>query len=85
MPAEDGQEEQQMQIALPKPDTDGGHVISTPVEEIVEEASIRQERAIAIVGDNGAVLTPEQCFNLSDHFNKAGEVLKRYHEDDDGV
>lgn len=85
MSEQDEGEEHRLQIALPKPDVDGGHVISTPVEEIVDEGGVRDERAVTVVGDNGAVLTAEQCFRLSDHFNTAGEVLKRYHEDDDPV
>jgi hypothetical protein len=70
-----------IKIAIPKPDSDGSHVVSASVEELVtEDHHPENGSAMVIVGDLGGVLTPEQCFNLSDTFNTAGEVLRRYHE-----
>jgi hypothetical protein len=72
---------EQIRIAVSKPVSDGAHAIETPVEGIVDDSPLPESRAMILIDDVGAVLTPEQCFRLSDHFNKAGEALKRYHEE----
>ena len=67
-------------IAISTPSGDGSHVITTPVEEIVTEGHPKRGEGLVGVGDNGAIVTAEQCFRLSDLFNRAGEVIERHHD-----
>lgn len=77
------QDEPRVAIAIPEPDTDASDVIATPVADIVTEDRHPDDgRALVVIGETAAELTAEQCFNLSDTFNTVGEVLRRYHENE---
>lgn len=77
------QDDDRIAIALPEPDSDASDVITTPVAELVaEDRHPTDGHAMVVIEETAAELTAEQCFNLSDTFNTVGEVLRRYHENE---